>query len=721
MSSRAKSPTAVMPSVSSSRAAAATVDAAGGDLGEQPFETLAHRDRLRAVLTRACTSITLYRYEERILYPSGVPRPAHGVGTISSLRQHRYWIIAAVALAAVLVLAAVDLITAPHVDAVTPAAGSASSNASPTVVVDLPGAERLDKLVVRLDGKDVTRQVRVADERLFFESGALADGEHVVSLSADTPSVLRPRVNKTWDFTIDTVDPAVTIYRPRSESAATTLPVTLRGTTEPGASVTVEVDFDERTWTGAAAIADKPGIVDHRTASPTPSATPATPSASGSATAMAGGEGSVVASPTAGDEVDASPEAVASPTPAPSSAASGASPGVASPSPSPSPTAIASPTTEVELTAADDGRFAAPLTLPDGPVTVHVTATDAAGNTFTRTSSFVVDVNPPELVVGGPGKVVRTGKPRIAIVVADQAGAAKVRVRLDGEVVYEKTLDGRYALPRDVLAEGRHTLLVTATDQGGSVTTDDRSFLVNSTEKLGKATLIAGAKGHDVRDLQRLLHAQGFFTGQKTGVYDKRTIKAVVRFQEHLGMEPDGIVGEMVLAALRGRIIVDLSECRLYFYMNGKLQQDLLGRRRPAGVPDAHRDVPRRLDDREPDLGAARFALGPGARTHPAGSRQPGRYALDRHQRPQRRDPRHAVRRLDRHARLARLHPHAHVGRRGALRVGQRRHAGHHPPVTRARPAASSDGPWLTSPPSAACATTRHGSRSPTPSAGRTT
>ena len=448
----------------------------------------------------------------------------------------------------------------------TPEAGSASSNATPTISVDLPGAGRLDKLSVRLDGKDITGRVRVADDRLFFDPGKLADGEHVVALSADTPSVLRPRVTETWRFTIDTVAPTVVISRPRQTGAATVLPVMLRGTTEPGASLAIAVGLDARDWSRAADLAAAKGVVDHLTASPTPSASPAPPAPAGSATAMAGGEGTVVASPTSGAEAspDVTPDGggEASPSPAGSLV-----------SPSPSPTVIASPTTDVAVEAGADGRFAAPLTLPDGPATVRVTATDAAGNTLTVTGRFTVDVNPPELVVGGVGKVVRTSKPRIAVVAVDQAAPPKVRVRLDGEVVYEKPLDGVYALPRDVLAEGRHTLLVTATDRGGAVTTDDRDFLVNSTEKLGKATLIAGAKGRDVRDLQRLLHAQGFFSGQKTGVLDKRTLKAVVRFQEHLGMEPDAVVGQMVLAALRGRIVVDQSECRLYFYVNGKLKK----------------------------------------------------------------------------------------------------------------------------------------------------
>jgi lipoprotein-anchoring transpeptidase ErfK/SrfK len=36
-------------------------------------------------------------------------------------------------------------------------------------------------------------------------------------------------------------------------------------------------------------------------------------------------------------------------------------------------------------------------------------------------------------------------------------------------------------------------------------------------------------------------------------------------------MAPDGIVGPRVVGALTGRIVVDLSECRLYLYKDGKL------------------------------------------------------------------------------------------------------------------------------------------------------
>jgi hypothetical protein len=380
-------------------------------------------------------------------------------------------------LAAVVVFAAVDLITAPHVDAVTPAAGSASNNASPTVSIDLPGAQKLDKLSVRLDGDDVTPIVHVSKDRLFFKPGSLDDGEHVVVLHADTPNVLRPQVDKTWRFVIDTVAPTVTLAHPRGGSAVTALPVMLRGETEPGATIDVAVDISDTTWTRAAAIAADNGIVDRATVSPAPRAAEPTPEASVTET-MAGGEGGVVAPDTEPDiEPATGPEPTATPTVVPTGQAT-ASPASSTsafasttPSPSPTPTVIASPTTNVSVTADQTGRFAIPLTLPDGPTKVSVTATDGAGNTFARTGAFVVDVNAPDLIVGGLGRIVRQAKPHITVIATDQAGTAKVRVRLDGEVVYERALEGQLSLPRDVLAEGRHSLLVTATDPGANVTT----------------------------------------------------------------------------------------------------------------------------------------------------------------------------------------------------------------------------------------------------------
>ncbi len=62
-------------------------------------------------------------------------------------------------------------------------------------------------------------------------------------------------------------------------------------------------------------------------------------------------------------------------------------------------------------------------------------------------------------------------------------------------------------------------------------------------------TLASGVTGDAVRDLQLMLNALGFSV-QATGLFDEMTKAAVIRFQTHSGLVPDGIVGAKTLAAL---------------------------------------------------------------------------------------------------------------------------------------------------------------------------
>lgn len=486
---------------------------------------------------------------------------SHGVTVVASLRTHRYLVIAAVALAAVVAFLVFELVTAPRIQAVSPGPGAFLSDSTVRVSVDLSGADTLSHLSLRLDGKDMTAGVHVSSARLYLDSGRLDDGEHVVALRAQTSNLLRPTVHKTWRFVVDTVAPKIALLKPRRGAAVVTLPVELQGRTEPNAHLTAQVELDTSPRPSAVKIGTAKGILA------LPDDPPQSPASNGPDASPPG----TSASSPPGSATDPGAATFASGSPASGATASPVASRSASSSPSPS--AIAAPTTRASATADAAGAFSLPLTLPDGLTAVSITATDHAGNKTRSTTSFIVDVNPPELVVGGVPKVVKDSTPRVTVIATDQAGKPRVRVRLDGEVVYDKLFSGQYSLPVKTLAEGKHTLLVTATDPGQNVTTDDRGFLVNSTEKLGKVTLIAGAKGRDVRDLQKLLASQGYFKGKKTGVYDKATIKAVERLQESLGMTPDGVVGPQVLGALRGRIVIDQSEHRLYFYVNGKLKK----------------------------------------------------------------------------------------------------------------------------------------------------
>lgn len=114
-------------------------------------------------------------------------------------------------------------------------------------------------------------------------------------------------------------------------------------------------------------------------------------------------------------------------------------------------------------------------------------------------------------------------------------------------------------------------LEVRASDRGGNVVVKKQSFLIDSTERFGWASMRTGARGKDVKELQAKLITAGVYKGKKTGVYDDATTKAVRKLQTRYNMEADGIVGGTFLAALSGKIVVDLSECRLYLYRGTRL------------------------------------------------------------------------------------------------------------------------------------------------------
>ena len=370
------------------------------------------------------------------------------------------------------VFVAFEFVTAPRISAVTPSPGSYQARDSVVVTIEVPGAQHLHGLAVRLDGRDVTLSVRSAARRLYFPTGHLSQGSHTVSLTARTSDVVRPRLSKSWRFAVDTVAPTIAVHAAQAGSVVTASPLPLSGTSEPGATVV----------------------------------------------ASAG-------------------------------------------------------THRAQARANADGSFSLSLAVPDGPTRLTITATDRAGNATRLRRALVVDATPPELTVNGLAKVEKHASPKADVIATDAAGRPTVTMRLDGHVILTQKASSQVRIPFDKLPEGLHRLVVTATDLGHHKTTDKRTFLVNSTEKLGKATLIFGARGRDVRELQRKLHAQGYYHGKISGVLGKSTVKAVKRFQTAIGLPVDGVVGPQMLGGLSGRIVVVQSAHRLYFYLNGKLKK----------------------------------------------------------------------------------------------------------------------------------------------------
>ncbi len=213
-------------------------------------------------------------------------------------------------------------------------------------------------------------------------------------------------------------------------------------------------------------------------------------------------------------------------------------------------------------TAGPDGQFAVAVRLADGHVPLTLSARDAAGNQSIEQRSLRVDATRPAITLGAPA---RTGRPRPLLsgtITEDELASSTV------------TLDGRpFELgrrPSRPLAQGVHWLKVTATDRAGNVGQAQARVLVDSTERLGTATLIRGARGADVTALQRRLHGLGLYRGRFTAVYDGRTIAAVRRFQHTHDMPVDGIAGTDTVGALTTHILIDESQHSLTLYRGGQ-------------------------------------------------------------------------------------------------------------------------------------------------------
>jgi murein L,D-transpeptidase YcbB/YkuD len=184
-----------------------------------------------------------------------------------------------------------------------------------------------------------------------------------------------------------------------------------------------------------------------------------------------------------------------------------------------------------------------------------------------------VDATQPTLVVEDLPKTVRRAALTVLMSAYDTDRAPELGAALDGEPVDVAGDAVTARLRLEKLAEGKHTLIVTATDRGGNTAKARRVFVVNSTEQLGVAALWPGARGRDVRDLQELLEERGFFDGEVSGTYDAATVAAVELFQQRYALPIDGLVDGATMTALGGRIVVDLSDLTLSWYRADKLEK----------------------------------------------------------------------------------------------------------------------------------------------------
>jgi hypothetical protein len=136
------------------------------------------------------------------------------------------------------------------------------------------------------------------------------------------------------------------------------------------------------------------------------------------------------------------------------------------------------------LTYSLDGGAAQSYTAPfavsgDGTHTVVVTATDNAGNSATQTFTLKIDISRPALAESYSGSPAGNGWYISAgldtLTASDStSGVASVSYRLDGGPATA------YARPFVVSGDGTHTVVVTATDNAGNVSTATQTFTVET-------------------------------------------------------------------------------------------------------------------------------------------------------------------------------------------------------------------------------------------------
>ncbi len=385
-------------------------------------------------------------------------------------RRRRWPYFVGAALVVVAALVAWQILGVPRVSAITPEADAFVKEPTTVITLSVKGLEKLDAVVVTLDGRDVTSTSTRSGEVLSFTARDLAEGEHDITFSAASGNLLRRQVSGQWRFTVDTVVPVIELDSGLERGFINSSPAIFKGSTEPSAIVSVT-----------------------------------------------------------------------------------------------------SGTLKASAVAGADGGYAVTAPLPEGPSTATIAVADRAGNATSKVLDVFVDAVPPTLAVTELPRTLPKAKARVVVDAKDQLGTPTVTILLDGEKMRARKQGTKTVLSVADLAEGRHTLTVSAADKGGNVVSDEQKFVVDSTERFGSKAMWPGARGKDVRQLQQRLMDAGVFGGARTGVFDSKTTTAVKKYQEQYGFSVDGRLDGDTLTALGGKIIVDLGDLYLYLYRGDKL------------------------------------------------------------------------------------------------------------------------------------------------------
>lgn len=234
---------------------------------------------------------------------------------------------------------------------------------------------------------------------------------------------------------------------------------------------------------------------------------------------------------------------------------------------------------KTSTTCNGNGRYTMNSDLAPGWNDYQVVSVDAAGNKSSRQGKVFSDRESPRLSFerldpdgnSTPlrGKDCPKDSFKVRLLAQDDAGIKALRYQLDGDkwqtLAFKANGTGaQVAFPLRGLAEGTRRLKLEAVDRAGRKHLEEAEFLVDSSEKLGDKAVTLGARGEDIQQLQkRLVDAGALPKEAMTGFFDQQTEMAVRQFQESEDLPVTGRVGQMTLAALGPRILVNLDRFEL--------------------------------------------------------------------------------------------------------------------------------------------------------------
>ncbi|WP_291983732.1 Ig-like domain-containing protein [Luteitalea sp.] len=292
----------------------------------------------------------------------------------------------------------------------------------------------------------------------FTAAVTAADG--ALTLTATATDAGARTGTATRAVTVDSTAPTVAITSPTNGQAVTGATVTVTGTVSDTSAVTVTVNGQPATVTGAGYGATVP-----LGAGATETITVVATDAAGNTSTQ-----SVTVNR------DATPPVVAITSPANGAVVRGPLVAVAGTASD----AGGSVTVIVngEPVVVSGGAFSTTVPSPQGPLTITVVASDSAGNSATATATVTVDAVPPVLTITAPtnGALVNTPTVTISGTVVDTSATTVV---IGGASV--PVVGGAFTYSAPTGTDGTQVYIVTATDAAGNETTQSVNVVVDRT------------------------------------------------------------------------------------------------------------------------------------------------------------------------------------------------------------------------------------------------